>query len=342
MSEPEKMHENTTSCEWYEASIAASLYERLPHEERSHLEAHLAVCAACRATEAELKQLVAEIPAGKLSEDVDLWPALQARIAPRRARFHWSLYAAAAVFALVVGANVARIALLPAPDPAQLAQAPSPMQSAIAQAQQAAAAGDFGAALKGLQGALEAAPGDPDAGKAQMALAALEFGHGQRYAEALAAYETLKARYPAEWQSNSVNADRLDLLAEAKTANFEPLYALNAARNSAGDPFPQLERLAALPDKPLLASLAVQTMFERMGGAEAAGAERLQVLEAMRDRCVDPVAAAQVKLALANAHWKDLGDTAAARAIYGELAANAEPRLAQAARDALAKLEAGR
>lgn len=346
MNDPhdEMTNDSPTSCEWYEASIAASMYERIPHEERSHVEAHLLVCAACRELEADLRKMVAEIPRGKLSEDIDLWPALEARLAmKRRPRwFNVAMYgAAAAAFLLVAGIGYVTQTKA-APDTTRIA-AQSATQQAITLAKDFEAKHDFAGALKTLQHALAEAPGAPDAGAAQQALAELEFSHGQRYAEAYAAYETLKLRYPDAWMSTPHNPDRLDLLAEAKTLNFEPLYALNAAKNSNADAFGQLEHIAARQDTPMVAALAVDAMRELVGGPDSAsGAGKVAALEKARDRCTDPVAGAQIKMALANTHWLELRDAATARALYGEVASTNAPLVAQAARDALAKLDAGR
>ncbi len=345
MSEPK--HDETsgtpTSCEWYEASIAASLYERIPHEERSHVEAHLLVCPSCRELEADLRAMVAAIPRGKVSEDVDLWPALEARLATKKrpARFTTAMLAAAAA-GLVFVAGFGYTILTPQAPPVRTQTAVNGIQQAITLAKELEAKRDFAGALKALQGVLATAPNAPEAGAAQQALAELEFAHGQRYAEAYAAYETLKTRYPDAWIATKHNPDRLDLLAEAKVANFEPLYTLNAARSSSSDAFEQLERIAARQDAPMIAALAVDAMRELVGGTESAsGAGKVAALEQVRDRCTDPVAAAQIKLALANTHWLELRDAAAARALYGEIANTSEPMVAQAARDALAKLDAG-
>lgn len=338
--------DNAASCEWYEASIATALYEALPPAEQSHLEAHLLVCAACRATQAELRQLVADVPRGAVSEEADLWPALAARIAPRRKGLHWSLYAAAAMMLVVAGASIARMALLDPPAPgAQVAEntATGAVAQSLDRAKAFVASRDFSSALKELQGALAAHPADPEAGRAQMALAELEFSHGQRYAEAYTAYAALKEKYPAVWGAAPQNADRFDLLTEVKPENFEPLYALNAAKSSATDAFGQLERIAARPEGRLVAALAVDAMRELVGGAASGSGEaKVAALQQARDRCKDPVAAAQIKMALANTHWTELRDAETARALYGEVASATEPLVAQAARDALAKLDAAR
>lgn len=338
MTRPEE--NANVSCEWFEASIAAGLYEPLPQEEQSRLEAHLAVCGACRETQAELGALVASIPTGEVEMPVDLWTPLSARIAPRK-RFHWSLYAAAALLLAVIGANVARNALPKPEAAAPMAQA-SPVAQGVALAKNYVADRDFTKALKTLQGTLSAHAKDADAGQAQLALAELEFSHGQRYAEAYEAYAALKSQYPQTFAAAALNADRFDLLSEAKAANFQPLYELDAAKSSA-DPFAQLERIAARPDGTLVAALAVDAMRQIVGGPDsAAGAGRVAALEKVRDRCKDPVAAAQIKMALADAHWTQLHDAATARSLYGEVANAPQPLVAQAAKAALAKLEVGR
>ena len=217
----------------------------------------------------------------------------------------------------------------------------SPTEQRVALAEQLAANRDFSGALKTLQAVLADAPQDPAAGRAQSALADLEFDHGQRYAEAYAAYIALKTNYPDTWKAASRNADRLDLLAEAKSDTFESLYALKAARNSGSDAFGQLERVAAKPNMPLVAALAVDAMRDLIGGPNSTTGEgKVAALQTVRDRCKDPVAAAQIQMALAEVHWKDLNDPARARDLYGEIANSGQPLVADAARAALAKVEA--
>lgn len=331
------------SNEFFEALMAQSLYEPLSEAEQQRLDAFLASSPDHAAEYAELKALVAAIPQGPVSMPVDLWPALEQRVAAtRRRRPHWSLYAAAATLLLVLGANLARIALpTPEDQPAQVVA--SAMEQRVAEAQQWAANREFSRALTSLQAVLAENPSDPAAGKAQLALAELEFEHGQRFAEAYAAYNQLKARYPETWTSTPRNADRLDLLAEARGDNFESLYALKSARNGGSEAFAQLERVAAKPDMPLLAALAVDAMRDIVGGpGSTSGQAKLEALETARNRCKDPVAAAQIQLALAETHWKDLNDPQRARDLYGELAVGTQPAVAAAAKAALAKLDTPR
>ena len=327
------------SCEFFEASIAASLYEPLPEAERVHLDAHLAQCGACRETAAALRTMTQEIPVPAVSADVDLWPALQARTTSRRGRFHWSLYAAAAVLFVVVGANVARVTLSAPQGTTPAAGVSGPVAEALGRAEAFQQARDFAGALKTLQAALAAHPKDAEAGRAQAMLAELEFSHGQRYAEAYDAYAALKERYPQVWAANPKNADRFDLLSETKAARFQPLYDLAAAKNSGTDAFGQLEKIAAKPDSFLVGALAVDAMRELVGGADT-GAGKVAALQRVRERCTDPVAAAQVKLALADAHWSELHDAGTARGLYDEVAQGPQPEAAKAARAALAKLDA--
>lgn len=330
-----------TSCEFFEASIAASLYEPLPDAERKHLDAHLAQCGTCRETEAALRTMTQEIPVAAVTAEVDLWPALQARTASRRGSFHWSLYAAAAVFFVVIGANVARVTISTPQGAAPIAGVSGPVAQALERASSFQQEHDFAGALKTLQTALATHPKDVEAGNAQAMLAELEFGHGQRYAEAYAAYAALKEKYPQAWAANPRNADRFDLLTETKAAKFQPLYDLAAAKSSGTDAFGQLEKIAAKPDSFLIGALAVDAMRELVGGTDTgAGAGKVAALQQVRERCTDPVAAAQVKLALADAHWSELHDAATARGLYDEVAQGPQPLAAKAARAALAKLDA--
>lgn len=90
--------------------------------ERVELEAHLVQCADCRAELEELRALVRaarSLPGREPARE--LWPAIRARLAPRRTRPVWPLLAAAAAL-IVFGVWK----LLPARPDASPAAAPSP------------------------------------------------------------------------------------------------------------------------------------------------------------------------------------------------------------------------
>jgi len=352
MSEQD-MEKPLVGCEWFEASLAAALYEPLSEHEQRALDAHLDSCAACRNTRAELLQVVESIAMEPVDLPVDLLPRLLPQLAQRPV---WLPRVFAGVGGLAVGLAAMGVFYLSTPQArtegeggaqlsivAEESPAVSPMTLALAKAQQYRENRDFTNALLTLRDALKQHPNEPMAGEAQLALADLEFGHGQRYAEAYQAYAALKTTYPEVWRSSPESANRFDLLSDTREQNFEPLYALNAARHSSVDPFGQLEKIAARADWCRVSAMAVDAMRELVGGPESArGTERTVALQQVQERCTDPVAAMQVKLVLAESQWKDQDNAVGARALYGEVARAGHPELAQAAREALARLDTSR
>lgn len=353
--------------------LAASLYEPLGEEEQQTLEKHLEGCARCRALLTGLRGAVRAIPGEPARFDGDLAPALRARIAEIPGRTPvWRLWpypagiaALAAVMLLVVagpflssptteklatapidGSAVERVAA-DVPDDATrdgelLAQefGDSPVSEAVCEADRLIERQAYVEAMRLLQESLASYPGDPAAGVAQARLADIEFRHLRRYPRAFDAYVKLRNQFPQVFTASPESIDRFDLLVEGWQENFEPLYALDVARENGTDGFADLESLIAQNPGKLVALLALEEMRHIVDDPEKEGdLPTVAALETVRSRCVNPVAIAQVDLRLGDAYSHDMRDLARARELYLGVAQGAHPVLAPIARDALARLD---
>ena len=333
-------------CKTYRGDLAAALYEPLEAEAQARLDAHLAQCAACRAEDQALRAFVDAIPSNGAAFEGDLLPALREELrhtAPGTRRFAWGILAPVTV--AVAAAVVAVFTLLAPEEPPapsrQITLSPPvdlavPARAIAGAARTLAASNNFVAAQGLLTNALENEV--PAAGTLRLALADIEFEHGQRYAEAYGAYQTLKRDFPAVWAASPAETkDRFDLLSEVRGDNFDPLYRLDAVHT-----FEQLEKILALsPERQMLASLAVARMAEiiQAEGAPDTGI-RVAALEAVRARCTEPLAVAQLSIALGDVYWKELKDPLRARPHYEEAASATHLALAQRAEAALSELDA--
>ncbi len=333
-------------CRKARGIIAASIYDDASAEERAYLARHMTACAACRAEAESLPRVAGAIPVPPAPFTGDLLPVVRQRLMEAPARSAWAGWrvalpvAACIMLAAIFGYTAWDGRGMSGPDVATVATA-SPMDAAIAAAMEQSGQ-QFGKAVLTLREAIQAHPSDPRAGEAQLLLANLEFSHGQRYAEAFAAYDALRSRYPQDWNTSpGAVKDRYDLLAEARLENFEPLYQFDAARNSGGDAFAQLEKVVAKYPCKLVASLAIETMRERLCGPEdsAAPETRIDAMEFVRDRCTDPVAIAQINVALGDMYWRDLRDIERAREAYTQAAGSGHMALASVARAALWEMD---
>jgi len=327
-----------SDCEHFGGQLAARLYEPLEAGERDALEAHLAQCAECRAAAAELTQLVASIPVRRAVLEEDLLPGVRARVAlaapPRRHAWRWAVPLAAAALVMLALAGIYRAQSPGATvEPGQIARA-GVLAPVLEEAEMFMQRGQFNAAYQGLANALEAHPNDPDAGRAQLALAELEYSKFQQYDRAFAAYEALRTQYPDAFGADPENLRRFYLLEEARQHDFEPLYALDRARGS----FEQLEEIVGRYPATLAAERAVDSMWRAVGAAQGTG---LASLEAVRDRCRNPVAVAQVNMLLADRYWRELNDPKKARELLEQTAGSEHLALSQAARHALSEIDAG-
>lgn len=333
-------------CRKVKGLIAASIYEDISPEDRAYLAAHLTACARCRVESEALSRVAHALPVTHPAPYTgDLLPAIRQRLAEapgRRAWIGWRM-ALPAVTCLMLAAFLGVMAWTPNPasPPDTAIMAASPLEAAMAAAREEGGQ-SFGKAMLALREAIQTHPDDSHAGEAQLFLADLEFNHGQRYAEAFAAYDTLRSHYPQTWNSSpTLVKDRYDLLAEARQENFESLYLFDAARNSGAESFAQLEKVVAKYPCKLVASLAMESMRERLCGPEDALPleSRIESMEVVRDRCSDPVAVAQINVALGDMYWHDLRDPVRAREVYSQAAGSGHMTLASLARAALWEMD---
>ena len=323
--------------------IAASLYEPLDAAEQEALDGHLAWCAHCQRDASELRLVVEQVPREEIPFTGDLLPALRGQLAQAPARRPFPALRvtafAASILLLAVVSGVGYWSGAGFPDHEPVVLAASPVEAALAKAHKLAKR-DFMAAREALQETLAAYAGDPRVGEAQAALAELEFGHGQRYAQAYAAYTALRSEYPETWKQNPENVLRFNLLNETREADYEPLYALDAARGGTADPFGQLEELASRYPGKLVAALAVEAMGALAGGPDGPDSVlRTAALEEACERCTNPIAVAQIRMALGDLYLQQFNDPASARECYSVAADSDSQDLARLGQDALALLD---
>lgn len=344
-------------CRKYRGLMAQSLYEAPAPGESAALERHLDACARCREEYAGLRAIVEGVPAEAAVFTGDLLPVLRARIAEEAMApavsasgiWRWAWRGAAAGLAVVAGAaflarmEPATVPRAPETQVASIAPAPethvSALDETLSRADALERSREYTAALALLEEALASAPEDPRAGEAQLRVARIEFEHLRRYPRAHAAFETLARAYPETYREHPRGIQAYELLAEARTNDFDALYALDAARNDTRAALPRLEEVIARFPGTYVATLAVEEMARRVG-AELSGPEfsKLAALEAVRAHCTDPVAIAQVQLALGDAYYLERRDVARAEDLYTAASQSGHPELEARARDALARL----
>lgn len=160
----------------------------------------------------------------------------------------------------------------------------------LARSMDEAAKGNFNTAREMLASGMTAQAGPETQGRLQLALANLEYGHGERYAEAFSAYEALREKHFELFSSDPVTVQRFEVLAECAELGFSPLYALDAARNSASDPLPALENLVAAHPEKKVALLAILAMESTVQAALPKDHTRVAALQAVRERCANAYA----------------------------------------------------
>jgi len=334
-------------CRQIRGMLAASLYEALPENEADMLERHLAVCTACRAEQAALRQLAEDIPAEPAVFQGDLLPALreQRRQATRpRVRLAW--LAPASVFAVAALALVVFLPGLHQPSgntEITGQDTPSPLARTLDHAAALETDGDLTAARHAIETALASAPEDTHAGEAWLALARVQYGLGH-YEEALAAYETTRADHPEAWRTSTPGAKlRFDLLADTRDEGFAPLVTLERARRKGAGAFDELEHIVARRPESMVANEALATMCAAVRASAVEGStvegSAVALLEEVRERCSDPTALARVDLEMGHAYWRDLDDPVRAREHFTLAAEAGNEALAGLAHQALAALE---
>ena len=208
------------------------------------------------------------------------------------------------------------------------------------QAAQLSAGRDFAGAYAALKEAVEAHPDDALAGQAQARLADVAFAELHWYREAYEDYRTLAGRYPGVYTNSPECIERMDLLAEAREKDYDPLHRLDAARGSREGAFGKFEEVIARYPGTYTAALAAGEMARCVAreGAGAPGVEaRLAAMEQAKERCTHPISITQLQLEIAHLH-RDLEHNGVARDLYQEVADSDTMVLANLARESLAKL----
>lgn len=351
-------------CRKIRPLLAASAYEPLDAPEQRALDAHLAVCARCRAELAANQRLARLVPADRVSLGRDLAPALLARLEERaaaRPRLWMPRFAVAASVLLccaagwylyqVVDSDVpqsnpthfaANTGAVPAPahGGTTYAERETPVACALRDAETQLARHAYPEAERVLREALASYPGDEFAGQAQLRLADLEYGALRHYDRAYESYVKLRNLYPDVFMADPRNADRFDLLVEGWADRFEPLYALDIARESDEDALPRLEAIMAGHPGKLVAMEALNEMGRQMARrAPDAGGNEVALLERVRAACSNPVAVAQVNLRLGDACAHRADSVERARTYYEDALKSGSVELTQQAREALARLD---
>lgn len=308
--------------------LVQKLYEDLNPEEEAFLSRQLEGAAQATEEAESLERLVAGIPSEQPELTTDLLPLVRARLEERRNAANsnmaarWGGTAAlAACLLLVFGFGF--FAYMPSgapgnsPDIVATGGETTPVNPLLEEAAALMAQHEYGSAHDVLQTAIETHPTDPNAGRAQEMLAGLYYDELHRYRDAYGAYVALKRDYPQTFMGNGMNADRLDLLDEARRVNYASLEALDAARMKRGD-----AALAALqevivqhagPEGALVASLAAEEMAGRVVEETSQQASRLTAMESARDRCTNPVAVARLNVEIGRIYLEELDDPATAR-----------------------------
>ncbi len=315
--------------------LAASLYEEVTEAERAFLSRELGRNAGLRGELCALEELVRAIPGDAPELGVDLAPAVRRRLVegarPRRARaFRYAVAGAVAAVALVA-ASYAWLGQRHSGFPSGVLVAhhvseEDPLVQALASAARLREQGNFTGAFHALKMAVEQHRGDARAGEAQLALASLAYEELHWYAEADAAYETYIREFTSAFGASPYRAEaweRHELLAEGRAFSYASLQELDAARQDRSGSLAPFEALIARYPKTLAASRATLDMARRVaqpGEDIGSGARLASALKEARDRCVNPIAVAQLNVELGHVYRTRLLDAANARALYREAA----------------------
>jgi hypothetical protein len=321
-----------------ETLIASSLYESLDAADQSALDAHLAACAACRAEHAELQAMVGAMPTGRAVFEGDLLPAIREELrrgTPPGWLNGWMRYLAGSFVALGVGLSVF-VVLGDNKSPERVVVAPSKFEATLAEARSLVAADNPTGALAVLEEALATPMDAISTGTLRLEVANLEYDAFRRYEAAYEAYRVVFEGYAEAWaQSPGRVKERYDVLLEAREANFEPLYQIDAAVKQGESGLPALEQVMARYPGRGLAQAALDTMVA-MSEIDGLGA-----LEDVRSRCSNPVAVAQLDVRLGEGYCADNVNPEKGRALLHAVAESPYEVPARMAKDVLARLETG-
>lgn len=344
-------------CKPFTGLIAASLYEPLDSADAASLAAHLEACPHCKKEAEALKGFVEALPHEPVVFEGDLLPVIREKLREEassgsRGWLHSfglrpAYWAVAAMLPLAVLGYV----LLPMMDnagpqaPMQAVVGDTTIQDVLAESDMLVSQRAFGPALAMLEAQRDALTGHAEVGRLQQAIADLEFNHLRRYPEAYAAYMTLQGDYWQTFRENSEHSARLNLLAEAREYNFEPLYTLDAAVDrDRADAFPQLEGIVARHEGQTLAWRAVEAMqdiaLREMGldPATAAPELRIAALEMLSEESANGAVAAHMNLALGDTYRNEYNNTGKARDHYRQVLQSGIEQLAQQAERSLTEL----
>ncbi len=327
-----------SNCRDIQGTLAAALYEPLDEAEQRVLDAHLASCPDCRAEFADLQRMVAAIPAEELIYSGDLLPSVREalrRTPPAAHPWSWRLFltsfaAVAACFALVyVGVLASRPSDMP-----EVAITVSDTDQTLDAATALVVADDAMGALSVLQAGMERAETAEDAGRLQLAIANIQFDDLHRYEDAYNSYRRLREEFGGVYsQSESWVKDRYDLLEQARARDYWALYEMDKARGMGELGIGKLEQVMAKYPGRIVAREALDVMVAVVGG------QGIEALEAVKDRCSNPIAVAQIDVHLGERYCTDRVNPTLGQQMLNEVAKSDNGEVAKMAKDVLAKLE---
>jgi hypothetical protein len=330
-----------------EGLMAASLYEPLTGVEEAQLQRHLSRCAGCTAEYDALRGLVESIPKTSVPFQGDLWPALRGQLQQPQSHAYWRWLSTAALAACAVTALGLGYRLI---GPNGAANSTSTVASvAVSSHLQEAAtlrqARKPEAALHVLQAAMQERieltknDADHEVGLMAAECADIWFEDVRSYEAAYDLYAALREQHYEVFTSNRLYSDRWNLLIEVSRDQFQPLYALDTARNSGS--FEALEKIVAQRPEQSVGVLALAALQEQVAAEVEPGQNpRVASLERVRARLTEPAAIALVNLTLGDTYWKELDDTATARTLYQQVAESPQLALATQARKSINELNA--
>ncbi len=344
-------------CKKYTGLIAASLYEPLKLEETHILEAHLQKCAQCRSELAEMRAFVTILPNERIAFQGDLLPAIRAELEANpyqesNAIFRGWLrpaigFASLAILMIILGYSILPSINSESSGIGMLSEisTASPVDTVIADAEMLIAQRQYAPALSLLEEKLADFESHPDVGEIQRAIAELEFNQLKRYPEAYTAYLKLQGEYWNTFRQHPENSTRLNLLAEARDTNYEPLYALDAAlARGSQQAFPQLEQIIALHEGKSIAWRTLEVMQElalRDLGFDPLQADaqlHIAALEMLRERTEHQAVLAHLNLALGDYYRHDPNNNSKAQEHYHEVMQSGLEQLARQAEASLTEL----